>query len=429
MRFSALPNPRAFIKAPTYTRRVFLTFLLIYLFLFLCARYKSHRDPTSAFFQPKKGYLTAYSDIRFNQAQDFIEQVNNQTNSHAAWRSSDRPNLCVGVATVARKGARYFKSAVGSILEGLSEAERADLHLILFVAHTDPTQHPAYREPWLREVADEVLLYDPSTVNITRIHELESDEHKLYAREKALFDYTYLLKACHAVNAPYIVMLEDDVLAIDGWYHRTQSAIADTERQMKAKTESKWLYLRLFYTEQFLGWNSEEWPSYLFFSLLIDIVLLSALLTLKSRYPHHLPPDTIFLATALCTPLLIGLFFAAGRVTMLPIPAGVHEMPKFGCCSQAFVFPRSRIPDLIQLYESKKVGYVDMLTEEYADAHGEIRWALTPSIVQHMGRKSSKNFDMNQPKLSGGVTELWNFAFETNEPDLLRVEHEGILHS
>jgi hypothetical protein len=29
--------------------------------------------------------------------------------------------------------------------------------------------------------------------------------------------------------------------------------------------------------------------------------------------------------------------------------------------------------DLVSWYESKGIGYVDMLTEEYADKHGDIR--------------------------------------------------------
>lgn len=35
------------------------------------------------------------------------------------------------------------------------------------------------------------------------------------------------------IATPYILMLEDDVVAQDGWYHRTQEAIASAERQMK----------------------------------------------------------------------------------------------------------------------------------------------------------------------------------------------------
>lgn len=110
---------------------------------------------------------------------------------------------------------------------------------------------------------------------------------------------------------------------------------------------------------------------------------------------------------------------------MLPMPAGVHAMPKFGCCSQGLVFPQARIGDLVSWYESKRVGYVDMLTESYADENNETRWALTPCVLQHVGSKSSK---MNLPgkhrrRLS--VSEsIWNFMFEENDAEQLRWEHK-----
>lgn len=143
---------------------------------------------------------------------------------------------------------------------------------------------------------------------------------------------------------------------------------------------------------------------------------------------------TIILLSGIFTPLLIGLFFAMGRVTMLPRPSGVHQMPKFGCCSQAFVFPKSRIPELVGLYTSKRIGYVDMLTEEYANERNEIRWAVTPSIVQHVGRKSSKGADVaisshvkikSKAELSV-VERLWNFEFEMNDAEALREEHDAV---
>jgi hypothetical protein len=107
-------------------------------------------------------------------------------------------------------------------------------------------------------------------------------------------------------------------------------------------------------------------------------------------------------------------------------------MPKFGCCSQAFVFPRSRISDLADLYESKRIGYVDMLTEEYANAHEEIRWAVTPVVMQHAGRRSSKGMN-NDPYAPlkhrskeelTDVEKLWNFKFEMLDAEALRLEHE-----
>lgn len=85
--------------------------------------------------------------------------------------------------------------------------------------------------------------------------------------------------------------------------------------------------------------------------------------------------------------------------------------------------------DLINLYEEKRLGYVDMITEEYANQNDEIRWAVTPSVIQHVGRKSSKEGPgMDAPtshnKKPGIPESLWNFRFELNDPEFLRKEHK-----
>jgi hypothetical protein len=182
------------------------------------------------------------------------------------------------------------------------------------------------------------------------------------------------------------------------------------------------LYLRLFYTEILLGWNSEEWRTYLIWSLSIFTAELLCIFALRRKFPRlggpNATPYSLF-ACFVATPMLIGLYFAAGRVSMLPISEGVHEMPRFGCCSQALVYPQSRVDDLITWYTMKKLGAVDTLTEEFADRVGGLRYALTPNVLQHVGKKSSKG--------AGDYTMdvIWNYAFERNDPAKLKREHEA----
>jgi hypothetical protein len=83
----------------------------------------------------------------------------------------------------------------------------------------------------------------------------------------------------------------------------------------------------------------------------------------------------------------------------------------------------------VELYTSKHIGYVDTITEDYANEKNEIRWAVTPSIVQHVGRKSSKGDDILSPRKVRSKSELtvaeriWNFGFEMNDAEALRAEH------
>lgn len=453
-----------------------ISFIAIYLCALQYCRWKYNLDPTSFFFDPRHGYAEGYSSVRRHEAEQFIASASSAY-PYNKTLASPAPKFCVGLNSVARDHVRYFPTAVGSLLHGLTPEERQEIYLVLFIAHRDPTTHPSYSEPWMENVADRVLTYALPAEQLDHIRDLEN-EGGLF-REKMLFDYTYLLKACVGTGASYIVMNEDDVIAQDGWYHRMVEAVRIAEEKTIRKKSAKCkaydagllrskshhqfssayifrvvFYLRLFYTEEYLGWNREEWPIYLFWSLLcvlLPVLIVTTLRHIHIRiHPHlrlRLPPPIstpnslpasskqIILLSLACIPPYILLFFAAGRVSMLPLAAGVHEMPKFGCCAQSLVYPHARAADLIAWYESKKVGFVDTLAEEFAEEgwqgqEGEkgewLRWALTPSVMQHIGGKSSKGDDFGtEAKWDRSVAQkLWNFAFERNEKGKLRGEHE-----
>ncbi|KAI9838477.1 MAG: hypothetical protein M1837_002469 [Sclerophora amabilis] len=418
-----------------------LTFFALYLIVIQTCRILFSRDPTSWFFDAETGYTQDYSSIRRHQADAFISAADASNVSH---RITDptTAKLCVGVASVARGGPRYFRTSVGSLLEGLTEDERQGLYLILFIAHTEPTVHPAYAEKWLHNVADRVLMYNLPEGELDRIRRMEKD--RTLFKEKALLDYTHLLKACAQTGAPYVAMVEDDVIALDGWYHRTLEALEIANHQTRARGNRECeslksqllheaypaldLYLRLFYTEALLGWNSENWPTYLFWSAVSVSTPLLSWILLRRLYPPSkriVPFPIVILGCCVCVPFCILLFFAIGKVSTLPLPRGVIEMSNFGCCSQSFVFPKAKAIDLIDYYESRKVGFVDELTEELADQHDEIRWALNPGVMQHIGRTSSKRDDIgmtSKHNMTHGQ-KLWNFAFERNDPKKLHEEH------
>jgi hypothetical protein len=128
--------------------------------------------------------------------------------------------------------------------------------------------------------------------------------------------------------------------------------------------------------------------------------------------------------------MFILLVFATGRVTLAPLPNGVNVVTSYACCSQGLVFPRKRAKEMVQWYEEKKIGYVDTLTEDYADKHGLTRWALTPSVMQHTGWISSKDFGPEEIMRHGRTAAelVWSFSFEQNDVEVLRQEHESAIH-
>ncbi|KAL8763579.1 MAG: hypothetical protein Q9184_000652 [Pyrenodesmia sp. 2 TL-2023] len=94
-------------------------------------------------------------------------------------------------------------------------------------------------------------------------------------------------------------------------------------------------------------------------------------------------------------------------------------MNRFGYCSQGFMFPRSIVLPLVE--RTKKAMdedyYVDMLLERWADAEDLRRYVLVPSLLQHVGRKSSKGWGYDQ-----SASTTWNFGFEDHPLDKRRIQ-------
>ncbi|KAK3698298.1 hypothetical protein LTR37_017006 [Vermiconidia calcicola] len=412
------------------TARVIYFFAGFFFLLVLVAQHKAWRDPGSVFFDPSRAYDFQYSNVRLRQAYEYLAEAANQPFHRSPTISQEDVALCVGVASIARNGARYLRTTVASLLKGLTQDERDQIQLVIFIAETNASVHPAYQEKWLENLADDVLLYDISQEKLDHFQDLE--EHNALVSEKMLFDYMYVMRACYDTGAPYIVLFEDDVLAMDGWFHRTMSGLRRAEE--KSPTAGKrgdYLYMRLFYTEEFLGWNSEDLPTHIFWSLALVALVPASLFGLRTSTnlaKKHLTNRTILAVSCIYIPFLITLFFLTGRITTNPLPSGINVMNNYGCCAQGLAYPRHKAEDLLHWYDAEpRIGLRDSLIEQYADANDELRWALTPSVVQHIGRKTSKNGGGMAKKKIPITQRLWHFPFEMNDEEKLRNEHARVV--
>jgi hypothetical protein len=81
------------------------------------------------------------------------------------------------------------------------------------------------------------------------------------------------------------------------------------------------------------------------------------------------------------------LLFMIGKYSLFPLE-GVVEMNKYGCCTQALVFPRTEVPQLAGYLRERGHGQTDTMIEEYSDQKGKQRLALGKQVVQHVGLKS-----------------------------------------
>ncbi|EME77406.1 uncharacterized protein MYCFIDRAFT_191517 [Pseudocercospora fijiensis CIRAD86] len=391
-----------------------LAFAMLYGIALLQARKAARRDPTSLFFDPDLGFERLYTAQREAEAHAFIDKWNAMRPYEA---KSANQSICIGIPTAQRANASYFETTVGSILAGLSPEERSELYVLPFIAHLDPQKHPAYQTSWLHGATDDVLIYNLERKERNYVAHLEKSEKNHH--KKSLIDYKYILNACHEVGTPFILIVEDDVLAAAGWYAHLKAALITKVR--RSTTESS-LYLRLFYTEKNFGWNKEHWLSYLVYSTVVEGLVAGLLVGLRrrSRTRRLLTPTFCIAILILCIPLLILLFFATGRLTLFPLSHGLQPMDKYGCCSQALLYPRDQVPGLIDRFEQELSGIklrkaVDALIETYADEMGLKRWAAIPSPFQHIGTRSGKQIKVEKSTKWGRTSaeRIWNLEFES----------------
>ncbi|CAF9917590.1 MAG: hypothetical protein GOMPHAMPRED_001317 [Gomphillus americanus] len=407
--------------------RVFLVF--VFFWLASIAWYYPHasHDPSSIFYSSTHGHDKIYSLRREAEAAAFIAAANEAARGRTKERTAPQhPLLCLAVATVARPDKQYVETAVGSMLEGLTVGERRQIYFMFLIAHTNQSVHPLWTEPWTNYLPDLVLSYDmldqEDRGKVSR-WEGEWDHYS-----KGRFDYSFLLQQCYdKTSAPYIAILEGDSLAVKGWYHRAIAAAKQLDSANPYKEHasmddpltdppSTWLYLRLFYTESFLGWNKEEWFSYLVHSLAIFLALGMSLVVLRTCFPRSLARtlsnQNLQLILFVLLPVTILLYFSLGRSTIAgmrqPYPAGLQQMNNFGCCSQGFIFPRRLVPFVRERIKENLEVYIDMLMEHVADTYNLQRWTVVPSLLQHIGSRSSKG-DIEADERA---RMIWSYGFE-----------------
>lgn len=220
-----------------------LLFCVVYLSLILVVKRVAAGDPTSVFFDASHVYEARYSADRAKQADAFIKSawLRSKTASIPV-SSTAAPTLCLGIKSTTHERARSLRTTIGSLLQGLDREERNEVHLKVLIAHVDPLAHPAVHEPWLPNTVDDVLFYNATLgrEEMEWMTELEVNHNgKLEVeQEKEVFDYTYLLKQCYETRSEYIGIVEDDMVAVDGWLQRSLEALGEVEE--KTAVSGRW---------------------------------------------------------------------------------------------------------------------------------------------------------------------------------------------
>ena len=190
---------------------------IILAFLCLCAyqlaRKGSYRDPGSVFFDPSRAYERKYSDYRLEET----KRTNiTQQPAHDA-------STCIIFTTWKRSIEATIKSAVA----GLSQIERADMHLAVLFAHSDPTAHPSWGIKVDNSISYKTLPEDQKS-------KMADLEEKGDVAHKGIEDYSLALDYCRSTKLPWIAVFEDDVIFADGWYAHLKQATLEPDTNFES---------------------------------------------------------------------------------------------------------------------------------------------------------------------------------------------------
>ncbi|EEY20233.1 integral membrane protein [Verticillium alfalfae VaMs.102] len=383
------------VKYPTIRpKHANAAFLAVWLMLALYCYSNSYDDPSSIFFNEKLAFRERFSLVRTTNAEHLIEVLTYGPPTPKIERlPGTKPFLCIGVPSVARNTVSFLPQTLATLVDTLTDEERSTIHLVTLLADQDPKDHPAYEAPWLDRLVDEAIVYSAGNWTLPPQPEVPS-------------------------RAPLPTTSAKPAAA----------GIADVEQRKASHPKAPdWLYFRLFYSEIFMGWNSEEWLGYSRVIFELYVLALVVFLVLRRTWPaaslgaqgkrtvttyRHTSAWMAALVFGLWLPALIVLYFAAGRVSthrMTPWSSdGVREMPNYGCCAQGLVFPQRHLDMIHDMLVTPPFNFPgDMMLEDLARDKQLTKWALEPSVFQHVGLKESS--DGTQRK------EVWNFSFERQQ--------------
>lgn len=347
------------------TTKAQLFFWSFWLAALLWCLFNSYDDPSSLFYNRFAAYSERYSARRADQVDQFLRN----DSSASANRTTATPNpstqlLCIGIPSINRTSEGFLAHTVGSLVDSLSPAERDSIHLVVLLADQTPTKHFAYGQPWLSHLADQVLVYeqpgaDHSDTGYDTIpfNVREDGQPRGNGRvENMRLDHSVLVETCRVRGTPYFAFIEDDIIASPDWFRKFFAGVAHVE-ESSTRANQDWIYLRLFYSDIFMGWNVEEVSENIGGVAVVYVAVIVTLLELRRRRhgrisfgrtgtrhkysplgPHMESRSTFnYLAALTLTiwlPAAIILFFAAGRITVSrlnPFPRGdVRLMPRYG---------------------------------------------------------------------------------------------------
>jgi len=308
----------------------------------------------------------------------------------------------------------YLTQTVASILEMLSHNNAPSSSSIfrrtkLFVCNVELVPD-RFREP--EELKDLVE-------TVTRYGNSNWTHHSQDIFERAKEDYIYCLKQAVTVGTitssgtetppRYVMLVEDDVifdrrvLDVLSAVLRRQSRDSDDERTSLVNNDHRWLFVKLYYPEKWMGYANEvdrviELASVATVGGSIGVIVVSALystcrLSSSTRRPRSQTVVLFLLFAVYAALFCLGVGRPHARAWRSHLGGGFHRtVSSFDCSIQAVLYPTRVVDGLVRHLEDQRCTNdyaIDLAVAEYARLRRLKSYLVDPNLVRHIGFVSS----------------------------------------
>jgi hypothetical protein len=343
--------------------------------------------------------------------------------STASPRPHDPLMLCIGINSV-RRHRDYVQLLLTGLLEEIPVSQRHLVRIVVLNANNPPEQHVVLQdfEAFVEVIPVRGRFYPWS----------------LEWQQRHVLDYAATLEACFHKSPQYILHLEDDLIPAPGIWTTLLGLIGKLNAMSPiahpffpssapghAVAVRDWFHLRLFYTEQFLGYDGEaNWRLVVVVLIVILASTLVSFLASKYWWPafSHWPLRgaafgvAVFLLWFVPTRVL-------GRLYFHPIPSNTILSDALGgfCCTQSVLYQARYIPDFVAYLRRNTLtspSFVDVLEDVYQKrlwSTGLGSFVFSTSLFQHVGIQSSVGYTWGNdalPLVREARAALMSVSFE-----------------
>ena len=236
-------------------------------------------------------------------------------------------------------------------------------------------------------------------INIAVKYHAVPNDMEMFDKEKT--DYSFCLLSALKYKPKYVILLEDDVLAVQNFFGILKTKLDHI--LASHDNADDWLFMKMYYPQKWQGFGHNVYHYMELIGIAIfggfGAVVLQFCFAYFCRKKHKLSPRKTS---------IFGLYFILGAIycVLLAVSVGrpyLLQLRTFsshtydlisapGCCTQAVLYPASKAEKIAQHLNTITATHmfgVDLIIDRYALDNGLYSYLIEPSLVKHIGMVSS----------------------------------------